>query len=783
MGVPVRTAIMAVVSAALLAIALAPPQAMAAAPAAVSKSEGGHHSTGGARHQGHHVDRRDFMPVNRTAHAEYDAISLNTAPADDGEAEMARELRALRPRLVAPGRPGLMGASEVLPTYGVDYERITETGQLTRFYYRAQPVHGFLILDDLPLVGEAACTWQYATAADATSGDLNVTSAGFFTVSMSLEAGGGADVHIRNGTIIAPSPDGPVSEPHCQVPSALQSAGSILDDLTSPTLRVIGEPALRRSADGASMTYVFNATEAKMSEAFAHAVIHFYRGDASELLESHAVHRMAELTGTTVTDADEMRSRKRALLAGDDLSEAGIHEWRWSSPRTSKRAWLERQAAERTAEEHETGRELNFLSYQDYAQKEWGFNRYADIDDLNLGTLIEMECTGTCRMSADLDVEFYMETGSNSLLDYVSLDINGEVSMLLETDIVFTAAASYSYQKKTAFGPLKLSLASAGLSLLGFQLGPYVHMALDYKADVFASARVALQDVTLSDGLYLNAWAEFDDYFEYDATMTRGDARVTTPSISAQARFDLDLHLIPTVGLGIGAGGTMLAAGGSALAQLRADYDISFHVEAQYDSSSDSLAPLSQSDYISDLGSSCLNWHCSEAKFGIEGHGVTLFFEYEWTYWYSTGWDTYTYSDEDSYYYDVDYTGFDRFGVAAFCGVCGAPVALDVGDSCSSSSQCPGLSYCRDGRCCGENNNGYYCTACDSYGDCTDCDPGYVNDRSGGSGNWMCVEPSKKKIKKLCKKAKKSKKKCKKKKNGAKNFCKFKKGKCKPRGK
>ena len=46
-------------------------------------------------------------------------------------------------------------------------------------------------------------------------------------------------------------------------------------------------------------------------------------------------------------------------------------------------------------------------------------------------------------------------------------------------------------------------------------------MALDYKADVFASARVALQDVTLSDDLYLNAWAELDDYFEYDATMTR----------------------------------------------------------------------------------------------------------------------------------------------------------------------------------------------------------------------------------------------------------------------
>ena len=109
------------------------------------------------------------------------------------------------------------------------------------------------------------------------------------------------------------------------------------------------------------------------------------------------------------------------------------------------------------------------------------------------------------------------------------------------------------------------------------------------------------------------------------------------------------------------------------------------------------------------------------------------------------------------------------------------PVALDVGDSCSSSFQCPGSSWCRGGRCCGENNNGYYCTACDSYGDCTDCDPGYVNDRSGGSGNWMCVEPSKKQIKKLCKKAKKSKKKCKKKKNGAKNFCKFKKGKCKPR--
>ena len=152
---------------------------------------------------------------------------------------------------------------------------------------------------------------------------------------------------------------------------------------------------------------------------------------------------------------------------------------------------------------------------------------------------------------------------------------------------------------------------------------------------------------------------------------------MTTPSISAQARFDLDLHLIPTVGLGIGLGGTMLAAGGSAQAQLRADYDMSFHVEAQYDSSSDFLAPLSQSDYISDLGRSCLNWHWSDAKFGIEGHGVTLFFEYEWTYWYSTVWDTYSYSYEDSYNYDVDYTGFDRFGVAAFCGVCGAAGASD----------------------------------------------------------------------------------------------------------
>ena len=71
-------------------------------------------------------------------------------------------------------------------------------------------------------------------------------------------------------------------------------------------------------------------------------------------------------------------------------------------------------------------------------------------------------------MSANLDVEFYMETGSFALLDYVSLDINGEVSMLVETDIVFTASTSVSYQQKTAFGPYKLSLASAGLSLLGF---------------------------------------------------------------------------------------------------------------------------------------------------------------------------------------------------------------------------------------------------------------------------------------------------------------------------